>query len=115
MNFGKLSVIIASDISLVPSLLTPLALPLEICYTFCDCPTVRGYRVLCFIRSCLFPCSVLKVFTAYISTQGIRAARVAQRFSAAVGPGRDPGVPGSSPKSGSLHGAHFSLSPSLSE
>ena len=38
-----------------------------------------------------------------------RAARVAQGFSAAFGSGRDPGVPGWSPMSGSLHGACFSL------
>ena len=38
-----------------------------------------------------------------------RAARVAQQFSAAFSPGCDPGDPGSSPTSGSLHGAHFSL------
>ena len=35
--------------------------------------------------------------------------RVAQRFSAAFGPGHDPGVPGPSTTSGSLHGACFSL------
>ena len=34
---------------------------------------------------------------------------VAQRFSAAFGPGCDPGDPGLSPTSGSLHGACFSL------
>ena len=38
-----------------------------------------------------------------------RAARVAQQFSAAFGSGCDPGVPGSSPTLGSLHGACFSL------
>ena len=38
-----------------------------------------------------------------------RVARVVQWFSAAFGPGRDPGDPGSSPISGSLHGACFSL------
>ena len=38
-----------------------------------------------------------------------RAARVAQQFGAAFGPGRDPGDLGSSPTSGSLHGACFSL------
>ena len=38
-----------------------------------------------------------------------RAARVAQRFSAAFSPGPDPGDLGSSPTSGSLHGACFSL------
>ena len=37
------------------------------------------------------------------------AAQVAQRFSAAFSPGRDPGVSGSSPTSDSLHGASFSL------
>ena len=37
------------------------------------------------------------------------AALVAQRFSAAFGPGCDNGDPGSSPASGSLHGACFSL------
>ena len=39
----------------------------------------------------------------------IRTARVARRFSATFGPGRDPGDPASSPTSGSLHGACFSL------
>ena len=34
---------------------------------------------------------------------------VAQRFSTAFSPGRDPGDPGSSPMLGSLHGACFSL------
>ena len=34
---------------------------------------------------------------------------MAQRFSAALSPGRDPGEPGSSPASGSLRGACFSL------
>ena len=38
-----------------------------------------------------------------------RAALVAQRFSAAFGPGCDPGDPGSSPMSGSLCGVCFSL------
>ena len=37
------------------------------------------------------------------------AAPVVQRFSAACRSGRDPGDPGSSPTSGSLHGACFSL------
>ena len=37
------------------------------------------------------------------------AAQVAQRFSAAFSPGRDPGDRGLSPTSGSLHGACFSL------
>ena len=36
-------------------------------------------------------------------------ARVVQQFSTAFSAGRDPGVPGSSPTSGSLHGACFSL------
>uniref|UniRef100_A0A8C0SI00 L-lactate dehydrogenase B chain n=2 Tax=Canis lupus familiaris TaxID=9615 RepID=A0A8C0SI00_CANLF len=39
----------------------------------------------------------------------IGAALVAQRFSAAFSPGPDPGDLGSSPMSGSLHGACFSL------
>ena len=38
-----------------------------------------------------------------------RAARVAQWFGATFGPGRDPGDLGSSPTSGFLHGACFSL------
>ena len=38
-----------------------------------------------------------------------RAARVAQRFSAAFSPGRDPGDPGLSPMMGSPCGACFSL------
>ena len=37
------------------------------------------------------------------------AAQVAQRFSATFSPGPDPGDQGSSPISGSLHGACFSL------
>ena len=40
---------------------------------------------------------------------GLRAARVAQRFSACLSPGRDPRVPELSPASGSRHGACFSL------
>ena len=40
---------------------------------------------------------------------GIWAAQVAQWFSAAFSSGRDPGDPGSSPMSGSLHGACFTL------
>ena len=40
---------------------------------------------------------------------GCWAAPVAQRFSAAFSPGCDPRDPGSSPTSGSLHGACFSL------
>ena len=39
---------------------------------------------------------------------------VVQQFSAAFSPGHDPGVQGSSPTWGSLHGACFSLSDSLS-
>ena len=39
----------------------------------------------------------------------IRAARVAQRFSATFSPGPDSGDPGLRPTSGSLHGACFSL------
>ena len=39
----------------------------------------------------------------------VGAARVAQPFSANFGLGPDPGDPGSSPASGSLHGACFSL------
>ena len=38
-----------------------------------------------------------------------RAAQVAQQFSAAFSPGYDPGDLGSNPRSGSLHGACFSL------
>ena len=41
------------------------------------------------------------------------AAQVAQRFSATCSPGCDPGDPGWSPTSGSLHGACFSLPVSL--
>ena len=41
-------------------------------------------------------------------------SRVAQRFSAAYGPGSDPGDPESSPTSGSLHGACLCLCLSLS-
>ena len=40
---------------------------------------------------------------------GMGAAPVAQRFGAACSLGCDPGDPGSSPTSGSLHGACFSL------
>ena len=39
----------------------------------------------------------------------LQAAQVARRFSATFSPGRDPGVPGLSPTSGSLQGACFSL------
>ena len=39
----------------------------------------------------------------------IWAAPVAQWFSTACSPGCDPGDPGLSPISGSLHGAYFSL------
>ena len=39
----------------------------------------------------------------------MRAAWGTQRFSATFGPECDPGDPGSSPTSGSLHGACFSL------
>ena len=41
--------------------------------------------------------------------QASRAARGAQRFRAAFSPGHDPGDLGSSPTSGSLYGACFSL------
>ena len=41
------------------------------------------------------------------------AARVAQWFGTALGPGRDPGDPGLSPMSAPLHGACFSLCLSL--
>ena len=41
--------------------------------------------------------------------QLIRGAWVAQQFSAALSPGPDPGNLGSSPTSGSLHGAGFPL------
>ena len=50
-------------------------------------------------------CSHEKVFH-YLKR---RAAPVAQQFSAACSPGYDPGDSGSSPTSGSLHGACFSL------
>ena len=46
--------------------------------------------------------------TLFIKNKG-RAARVAQRFSAAFSPGCDPGVLRSSPTGGSLHGACLSL------
>ena len=36
-------------------------------------------------------------------------AWMVQQLSSAFGPGHDPGVPGSSPTLGSLHGACFSL------
>ena len=45
----------------------------------------------------------------FMSMSTFRAAPVAQRFSAASALGYDPGDPGSSPASGSLHGACFSL------
>ena len=41
--------------------------------------------------------------------RGCGDPQVAQRFSATFGPGHDPGVPGPSTTSGSLHGACFSL------
>ena len=43
------------------------------------------------------------------SFEKVRAAQVAQWFSYAFSPGCDPGDQGSSPTSGSLHGACFSL------
>ena len=46
--------------------------------------------------------------------RGVRAARVAQRFSATFGPGLILETRGSSPTSGSLHGTCFSLCLSLS-
>ena len=59
---------------------------------------------------------LLRKLTSYGSHHSILnnsywAAQVAQRFSAAFNPGRDPGDPGSSPTSGSLHGACFLLLP----
>ena len=44
-----------------------------------------------------------------IQDNWLGAARVAQQFSTAFHLGCDPGDPGSSPTSGSLHGACFSL------
>ena len=44
-----------------------------------------------------------------VNNTTLRAAPVAQRFGATFGLGCDPGDPGSSPTSGSLHGACFSL------
>ena len=49
-----------------------------------------------------------------VRRQAVWAAWVVQRFSAACSSGRDPGVLGSSPKSGFLHEACFSLCLSLS-
>ena len=49
--------------------------------------------------------------TKIIFKSNVRAAPVAQRFSAAFGPRRDPGDPGSSPASGCLRGASFPLCP----
>ena len=46
----------------------------------------------------------LHVVTVYITF--LRAAQVAQWFSVAFSPGRDPGDPGSGAMSGSLHGAY---------
>ena len=46
--------------------------------------------------------------------EALRAALVAQWFSATFRPGPDPGDPGLSPTLGSLHGARFSLCLSLS-
>ena len=48
----------------------------------------------------------VQFFTEYYI---LRAALVAQRFSAAFNPRRDPGDLGLSPTSDSLHGAYFSL------
>ena len=49
-------------------------------------------------------------FGTFMSTPEIFwAAWVAQGFSAVFNPGRDPGDPGLSPMSGSLHGACISL------
>ena len=51
---------------------------------------------------------ILKVSES-VRKEKCRAARVAQRFSAAFSPGPDPRDLGSSPTSGSLQGACFSL------
>ena len=51
----------------------------------------------------LYPLNLQNYFT--LKKIRYRAARVAQRFSAAFSPGPDPGEPGSSPMSGSLDGA----------
>ena len=58
------------------------------------------HSLTCSVFHCLLR-KALKVFS--------RATWVAQRFSATFSPGPDPGGLGSSPTSGSLHGACFSL------
>ena len=55
------------------------------------------------------PCLLYLIVTKDPSKVNTWAALVAQRFSTAYSSGRDPGDPGSSPTSGSLHGALFSL------
>uniref|UniRef100_A0A8P0PLT1 Endophilin-B1 n=1 Tax=Canis lupus familiaris TaxID=9615 RepID=A0A8P0PLT1_CANLF len=54
-------------------------------------------------------CNPTLQFSNFLLQQKKGDARVAQRLSAGFGPGRDPGVPRSSPASSSLQGACFSL------
>ena len=65
-------------------------------------------RVLGF--SVLYKVALIPTITEQLyKKEGLGAARVAQWFSTAFNPGPDPGDLGSSPTSGSLHGACFSL------
>uniref|UniRef100_A0A8P0PN94 Bax inhibitor 1 n=1 Tax=Canis lupus familiaris TaxID=9615 RepID=A0A8P0PN94_CANLF len=65
---------------------------------------------LCFSQNSHWNSSYLPASCAcWVEIERLRAARVAQRFSATFSPGCDPGDPGSSRTSGSLRGACFSL------
>ena len=69
---------------------------------------VLGYVILLYLVQHSFV-PLLSFQAGYLSKAGLWAALVAQRFSAACSPGHDPGDLGSSPTSGSLHGACYSL------
>ena len=88
-----------------PWLCCPLAtwtfVPFWASFLFCQTGTTCSWQGLCVQKR-----SQLK--------KGPWAARVARRFSTVFSPGPDPGAPGLSPTSGSLHGAWFSLCLSLS-
>ena len=54
-------------------------------------------------------CMFIELITVLCTKEMNRAAWVAQRFSASFSPRLGPGILGSSPTSGSVHGACFSL------
>uniref|UniRef100_A0A8C0KMJ3 Reticulon n=1 Tax=Canis lupus dingo TaxID=286419 RepID=A0A8C0KMJ3_CANLU len=60
-----------------------------------------GWFLFCFLFK--------ELHSFLLPNNNYRAAPVAQQFSATYSPGRDPGDPGSSPTSGSLHGTCSSL------